>query len=165
MDGGSTQSRTPPPTLAELPLLVDPALSTILPDNSCRLRSPAEHPAPEGLSLVSVPPLPVLIGAISPPGPLTPTALIIILVAVNVASFLLFRTDKRRSVRKAWRIPERTLHLSCLAGGVIGAWAGVRVFRHKTQKVGFLAKLFVTSLMAIVFWLWLFGVIAITLAR
>ena len=103
--------------------------------------------------------------AISPPGPLSPMTLVIILIAVNLVSFLLFRVDKQRSIRKAWRIPERTLHLSCLAGGVVGAWAGVRVFRHKTQKIGFLAKLFVTSLMATVFWLWLFGVLSISLAR
>lgn len=54
-------------------------------------------------------------------------------LAVNVLTFSLYGADKRRARRGAWRIPERTL-LACagLMGGV-GAFAAMRVFRHKTR--------------------------------
>ena len=35
--------------------------------------------------------------------------------------------------RGAWRIPERTLILLAAVGGSIGAYAGMRVFHHKTR--------------------------------
>lgn len=56
------------------------------------------------------------------------------LLAVNLVSFLLMRCDKRRAGRQgARRIPEKTLFLSALLGGSIGAIAGMQVFRHKTK--------------------------------
>ena len=33
----------------------------------------------------------------------------------------------------AWRIPEKTLFLSAILGGSIGAIAGMQLFRHKTK--------------------------------
>ena len=56
-----------------------------------------------------------------------------------VAFFAVYR-DKRiaqrnaRRLKAVSRIPERTLHLLELLGGVIGSWIGQRVFRHKTQQ-------------------------------
>ncbi len=42
--------------------------------------------------------------------------------------------DKRRARRKgARRVRERTLFLSALLGGSVGAIAGMRLFRHKTK--------------------------------
>ncbi len=66
--------------------------------------------------------------------------------AVAVTSLMTFAAyglDKRRARRQGRRIPERTLHLLALLGGWPGALAGQRVFRHKTQKLGF----------RVVFWL------------
>ena len=42
-------------------------------------------------------------------------------------------TDKRRARRDAWRIKERTLFLSALLGGSLGAILGMRAFHHKTK--------------------------------
>ncbi len=53
--------------------------------------------------------------------------------AMSVVSFFLFGLDKRRAVRGAFRIRERTLLLSALFGGP-GALLGMRMFRHKTRK-------------------------------
>ena len=56
------------------------------------------------------------------------------LLAVNLWAFGLMWLDKRRSKRKgARRVRERTLFLSALLGGSLGAVLGMRAFRHKTQ--------------------------------
>lgn len=51
------------------------------------------------------------------------------LLGINLLTFLLFGLDKRRAGR---RIPEKTLLLHAALGGSIGAWMGMRSFRHKT---------------------------------
>ena len=49
------------------------------------------------------------------------------LLAVNFITFFVYRLDKRRAVRRQWRIPERTLLLLALIGGSIGAFAGMLI--------------------------------------
>ena len=57
---------------------------------------------------------------------------------INVYAFLLFGFDKSRSTQNgARRIRERTLWLSMLFGGSIGALLGMHLFRHKTKKLSF----------------------------
>ena len=60
------------------------------------------------------------------------------LVAVNIAAFALMGIDKKRAINHAWRIPEKTLFLSAILGGSIGAIAGMQVFRHKTKHGKFI---------------------------
>ncbi len=55
------------------------------------------------------------------------------LALVNALGFLLMGADKRKAVRGAWRIPERTLFVTALLGGTPGVIAGMRAFRHKTR--------------------------------
>ncbi len=56
------------------------------------------------------------------------------LAAINLAALFLMWLDKRRARRKgARRVRERTLFLSALLGGSVGAIAGMRLFRHKTK--------------------------------
>ena len=56
------------------------------------------------------------------------------LLAVNLWAFGLMWFDKRRAKRKgAGRIRERTLFLSALLGGSLGAVTGMWCFRHKTK--------------------------------
>lgn len=62
---------------------------------------------------------------------------ILYLVLINVIAFLLMGIDKRRAVRHRWRIPEKTLFLSALLLGSIGANLGMQVFRHKTKHKSF----------------------------
>ena len=64
-----------------------------------------------------------------------------LLLALNVVSFLLFGYDKRQARRRAPRISERTLLLSALVSGSVGAWLGMAAFRHKTRKRSFQAKM------------------------
>ena len=56
------------------------------------------------------------------------------LIAVNIWAFALMWFDKRRSKKKGTRrVRERTLFLSALLGGGLGAFLGMWVFRHKTK--------------------------------
>lgn len=56
------------------------------------------------------------------------------LIAVNLWAFGLMGIDKRRARRAgARRIRERTLFLSALLGGSLGAVIGMWTFRHKTK--------------------------------
>ncbi len=59
--------------------------------------------------------------------------IILYLVLINLTAFALMGIDKRRAVRHAWRISEKTLFLSALLGGSLGALLGMRAFRHKTR--------------------------------
>lgn len=49
----------------------------------------------------------------------------IYLIIVNLAALVLMYSDKQRAIRHHWRIPERTLFLSAIIGGSIGAIAGM----------------------------------------
>lgn len=52
---------------------------------------------------------------------------------MSLAAFAAFGLDKYRAKTGKWRIPERTLFLLALLGRGIGAFLGMRVFRHKTR--------------------------------
>lgn len=54
------------------------------------------------------------------------------LLLVNVIAFVMYGIDKRRAKKEAWRIPEARLLLVAAAGGSVGAWLGMKVWRHKT---------------------------------
>lgn len=58
---------------------------------------------------------------------------IMYLILINLIAFTLMGVDKSRARRHKWRIPEKTLFLSAILGGSIGAIAGMQVFRHKTK--------------------------------
>ena len=75
-------------------------------------------------------------------------ALAVWLIAINLVTFAVYGIDKRRARRGAWRVPEKTLFLLPLLGGIIGALLGMRVFRHKTKH-----------------WYFVWGVPAILLAQ
>lgn len=59
------------------------------------------------------------------------------LLAVNAYAFVLMGADKRRAKRNMWRISERKLLTVSLCFGALGAFMGMRLFRHKTQHMRF----------------------------
>ena len=65
------------------------------------------------------------------------TILTIYLIFMNLLAFLLMGLDKAKARRDRGRIPERTLFLSAILGGSIGAILGMQVFRHKTKHASF----------------------------
>lgn len=42
-------------------------------------------------------------------------------------------SDKKRAIKKKYRIPEKTLFLVALVGGSLGTTLGMETFRHKTK--------------------------------
>ena len=54
------------------------------------------------------------------------------LMIVNVLSFAVYGIDKLKAKKGKWRISETSLLLLALMGGSVGAWAGIRVWHHKT---------------------------------
>lgn len=52
---------------------------------------------------------------------------------INVLAFAIFGLDKWKAIHGRWRISEKTLLLSALAGGFLGAFLGMHCFHHKTR--------------------------------
>lgn len=63
--------------------------------------------------------------------------LILYLVLINVIAFALMGFDKQRAKRHLFRISEKTLFLSAILGGSVGAILGMYTFRHKTKHATF----------------------------
>lgn len=64
-------------------------------------------------------------------------ALWIYLGIVNVITFLVYRADKQRARKRQRRFSEKTLLTWAALGGSVGAFVGMRIFHHKTNKVKF----------------------------
>lgn len=77
----------------------------------------------------------------------------------NLVAFVLSGIDKRRAVRRAWRVPERHLMALAAVGGAVGLYTGCRVFHHKTNRAKFMVwvpLMFVvqaTLVLVLVFWI------------
>ncbi|WP_159977497.1 MULTISPECIES: DUF1294 domain-containing protein [unclassified Novosphingobium] len=72
---------------------------------------------------------------------LTLTAALCALASLNFATFVAFAIDKAHARARRRRIAESTLLWLAFAGGSPGAYAGRRVFRHKTRKQPFVGRL------------------------
>ncbi|MGF7143366.1 uncharacterized membrane protein YsdA (DUF1294 family) [Anaerotaenia torta] len=70
-------------------------------------------------------------------------------VLATLAGFALMGIDKRRAVKRAWRIPERVLIGTAFLGGGLGAFLGMYVFRHKTSRTKFLVLLPVAAVLSV----------------
>ena len=65
------------------------------------------------------------------------TALLIWVLAWTLIAFILMGADKWKARHDNWRVPEKTLFLSAILGGSVGALAGMYLFRHKTKHLSF----------------------------
>lgn len=59
--------------------------------------------------------------------------LIIYFLFINMAGLFVMGIDKRKAIKGAWRIPEKTLFLFSIIGGSIGTLSGMYLFHHKTK--------------------------------
>ncbi len=64
--------------------------------------------------------------------------MIIYLAVINIAAFTLMGIDKHGAIEHKWRIPEKTLFLTAILLGSMGAILGMNVFRHKTKHMSFM---------------------------
>ncbi|AEF93705.1 protein of unknown function DUF1294 [Desulfotomaculum nigrificans CO-1-SRB] len=77
------------------------------------------------------------------------------LLAVNVLTFIMFNLDKWFATTGGWRISERTLILSCLFGGALGGYLGMRYAHHKTRKAFFSLGVPALGVIQLVLFFWI----------
>ena len=82
--------------------------------------------------------------------------LIIYLAVINIVAFAAYGIDKLKAKNGSFRIPEATLLSLAAAGGALGAFAGMRVFHHKTKKPKFYISVPLMLIIeaGIVWWIW-----------
>ncbi len=80
---------------------------------------------------------------------------VIYLVAINAVTFFVYGIDKWKAKRSMWRIPEATLLGLAAIGGSIGAWLGMRAWRHKTMHKKFQLgiPLIIVAQTALIIWM------------
>ncbi|WP_108790005.1 DUF1294 domain-containing protein [Erythrobacter sp. Alg231-14] len=66
-----------------------------------------------------------------------PAIALVFLCAINYAAFAAFGIDKAFAENGKRRVSEATLLQLAFFGGIIGAYAGRALFRHKTRKKPF----------------------------
>ena len=75
-------------------------------------------------------------------------------LGIGLSTFIVYSYDKRQSIRNGRRVPERALLLLSVIGGALGGWAGMLVWRHKTQHAIFwVAQVIGTVVIAAALWL------------
>ena len=62
---------------------------------------------------------------------------LLMILLMNLLTFLVYGLDKRAAKRNTWRTPERRLLLFGILGGAAGGLLGMLCFRHKTRKLYF----------------------------
>ena len=58
-------------------------------------------------------------------------------IIMNLVTFILYGADKAKAKKGKWRIPEKTLLLFAACFGGLGAFLGMKIFRHKTKHTSF----------------------------
>lgn len=61
----------------------------------------------------------------------------IIIVIINIVTFIIYGIDKYKAKKGKWRIPENSLIGLAIIGGSIGAYLGMKVWHHKTMHLKF----------------------------
>ena len=56
------------------------------------------------------------------------------LLMINAVAFILYGIDKRKAIKRKWRVPEATLIGIAALGGALGALFGMLAWHHKTRK-------------------------------
>ncbi len=80
---------------------------------------------------------------------------LVYLLLINALNFTLMLVDKKKAIKKQWRISESTLLTLALFGGSFGCIAGMRILHHKTKKDAFsIGVPIIFSLQVIGFLLW-----------
>ena len=81
--------------------------------------------------------------------------ILIYLAVITVVTFLVYGIDKWKAQHKRWRIPESVLLGLAAIGGSVGAWLGMKVWRHKTQhkKFQYGVPAILAAQVAVVVWL------------
>ena len=86
-----------------------------------------------------------------------PFLVLSIYLGASTAAFLAYLFDKSAARNAQWRTPENTLHLLALIGGWPGALIAQQLLRHKTRKLSFQIVFWMSALLNIGGFIWLFS--------
>lgn len=75
----------------------------------------------------------------------------IYLILINLIGFFIMYYDKKRAIKKQWRISEATLITIAIIGGSIGEYLGMQNFRHKTKHLKFKIGISIIIMLQIIF--------------
>lgn len=59
--------------------------------------------------------------------------IIIYILLINLVGLYSMRSDKKKAIKKKYRIPEKRLFAIALLGGSAGTTVGMHLYRHKTK--------------------------------
>ena len=86
------------------------------------------------------------------------------LLMMNLVGFAVMGIDKKRAVKRLWRIPESTLFIIALIGGSLGSIIGMYFFHHKTRHWYFLYGMpFILFLQLLLFYIIAHSPVTITI--
>ena len=86
-------------------------------------------------------------------------SILIFLLVMNILAFAMYGLDKYYAKADKWRISEKNLLLVAFLGGSVGAYMGMKTFRHKTKHPKFTIGLPVILTLHIVLGIWLYTII------
>lgn len=58
---------------------------------------------------------------------------LLVILLMSLVTFILYASDKRKAIKKKWRIPEKVLLSSSFFFGSIGGMFGMYILRHKNR--------------------------------
>lgn len=85
-----------------------------------------------------------------------PMPVLIVYLAASILTFAMYAMDKSAARSEAWRTQESTLHGLSLIGGWPGALIAQQVLRHKSKKEEFRFVFWLTVVINVGVFLWLF---------
>lgn len=85
--------------------------------------------------------------------------LIIYLVVINLYTFVLMGSDKKRAKLQRRRVPEKRLFTLSAVGGAVGTYWAMKAFRHKTQHRSFTIGIPLLILLNAALVIWLFSML------
>jgi uncharacterized membrane protein YsdA (DUF1294 family) len=76
------------------------------------------------------------------------------LLSINVTALAYYGLDKARAGSATRRVPEAVLHGLAFLGGSVGAYLGMRLFRHKTVKGSFRVMFWLIVILQVLLIVW-----------
>lgn len=77
----------------------------------------------------------------------------IYLFIINALGWAFMLADKYKARNNLWRIPEKVLFGTALAGGSLGVYLGMYTARHKTKHPSFVMGIPVIMAVQVLLWL------------
>ena len=82
----------------------------------------------------------------------------ILIISMSLIAFATMRVDKLKAIHHKHRISEKNLWILAIAGGGIGAYFGMILFRHKTKHINFRVGFTLLAVIQFIllFWIYLY---------